>query len=133
MTVSAHAERREFRRLTLPLSARFKLRDSRVERRGTIENLSSRGAAILTPTPLPDNGIVEQLRFSLPPENEQNDEQEHIKVSIAAGVVSSQQQPFSDSSERYRSGLVFLNLTAEPFEAVSEIIDQQLAQSASGG
>ncbi|MCP4200891.1 MAG: PilZ domain-containing protein [bacterium] len=126
MSVSASAERREFRRLTLPLSARFRLRDSTVVRRGTIENISGAGAAILTPVPLPANGIVEQLRFSLSPE----DSQDRVKVSVAASVVKSEPRRFADSSERYRSGLVFLDLEGEPLERVSEIIDSELSRAA---
>ncbi len=124
MPVRVSAERREFRRLTLPLSARFRLRDSPVVRRGTIENISKAGAAILTQVQLPHNGIVEQLRFSLPAE----DTQDSLKVSLAAGVVTSEQQLSADSSERYRSGLVFLNLKGRPFEKVCKIIDRELGR-----
>ena len=128
MPANGPAERREYRRLTLPLSARFKLRNSRVVRRGTIENISGVGAAILTPVPLPENAIVEQLRFSLPPENGEGNR----KMSIAAGVVTSEQQAFAVSSERYRSGLVFLGLAGGQFETVCEIIDRELRQSCRG-
>lgn len=125
MTASTSAERREFRRLTLPLAVRFKLRNSQVVRRGTIVNISGMGAAILTPVPLPPNSIVEQLRFSLHPE----DEEDSIRLSIAAGVVNSEQQLVADSSERYRSGLVFLDLEGELFKDVCKVIDLELGQS----
>lgn len=128
MIVSASVERREFRRLTLPISARFMLRNSRVVRRGTIENISGVGAAILTPVPLPANSIVEQLRFSLPPENGED----KLEVSVAAGVVMSEQQSVADSSERYRSGLVFFGLEGGQFEKVCKVIDRELGRSCRG-
>ena len=91
-------------------------------RRGTIENISRAGAAILTPVPLPRNGIVEQLRFLLPSE----DTQDSVKVSIAAAVVTSERQLFADSSERYRSGLVFHDFKGGPLEKVCKIINREL-------
>ncbi len=125
MSVSVSAERREFRRLTLPLAARFRLRNSRVVRRGTIENISGVGAAILTPVPLPAHGIVEQLRFSLSPESGED----KLEFSIAAEIVTSEQQSFSDSSERYRSGLVFLSPKAGHLDKICKIIERELGKS----
>ncbi len=73
-------------------------------------NISEAGAALLTPVPLSKNSVVDQLRFSLP----SSDRQEARKVSVAAGVVTTEQQRFADSSERYRSGLVFLPQSDRP-------------------
>ncbi len=88
-------------------------------------NISRAGAALLTPVPLPRNSVVDQLRFSLPA----LETQESTKVSVTAGVVATEQQRFADSSERYRSGLVFLNLKGEPLEKVCTLIDRELGRS----
>jgi hypothetical protein len=122
---SQSGERREFRRLTLPIPTRFRLQGSPVVRRGMMVNISSVGGALLTPVPLPKDSAVEELRFSLPPV----DGQEGVRISVSAGIVATEQQRFADSSERYRASLVFLNLKGEAFEAVCRVIGHELDQS----
>ncbi len=96
-------------------------------RRGTMTNISEAGAALLTPVPLPRNSVVDPLRFSFP-----SDTNDSVKVSVTAGVVKTEKQRFADSTERYRSGLVFLNLTGEPLKKISKLIDRSLGQSGRG-
>jgi len=124
--MSPFAERREFRRLTAPIPVRFRLRGSSVVRQGTLVSISCAGGALLTPVALAEGGVIDSLRFSLPAV----DTQEATKISVSAGVVSSELQHFADSSERYRSGLVFLDLTGKAFESVCTLIVQELDRTA---
>lgn len=114
-------ECREFPRLTVPIPAEFRLRGSKVLRHGVIENLSRSGVAILTPVPLPRHDFIAELSLALPSENGNKSR----RIDAAAGIVTSEKRLFSDSSERYRSGLLFLDSKNELSEEIGRFIEEE--------
>lgn len=107
-------ERRRHPRLEETLPVTYRVHESSAVLEGWVKNLSAGGAALVTEMPVPLYGIVAELRFALPPIKQQP----AAEITVAAAVLRTEAQSTSDGQTRYLSGLHFLNLEGEAFEAV---------------